>query len=65
MTHKLPQKQPTKEKSPDTQWIDSDLRAMKTDDYTEGYAQTDSGVMATKTNGYTEGYVKQNISPRT
>ena len=35
-TIKLPQEQLTKEKSPDTQCIDSSLRAMKTDGYAEG-----------------------------
>ena len=37
-TSKLPQKQPAKEKSPDTQRTDSSLRAMKMNRYTEGRA---------------------------
>ena len=35
---KLPQKQPAKEQSPDTQQTDSSLRAVKIDGYTEGCA---------------------------
>ena len=35
-TRKLPQKQTAKKKSPNMQWSDSGLRAVKTDDYTEG-----------------------------
>ena len=35
-TSKLPQKQPAKEKSNDTQWTDSGLRAMKMDGYIKG-----------------------------
>ena len=35
-TNKLPQKQPIKVKSPDTQLTDSGLRVVKTDNYTEG-----------------------------
>ena len=35
-TNKLPQKQPAKEKSPDTQRTDYGLRAEKTDGYAEG-----------------------------
>ena len=42
-TSKLPQKQPTKEKSPDTQRTNSSLRAMKTNGYVEGYAEQASG----------------------
>ena len=37
-TSKLPQKQPAKEQSPNTQWTDFGLRAMKTDSYAEGCA---------------------------
>ena len=36
-TSKLPQKQHAKEKSPDTQQTDYDLRAIKTDGYVDGY----------------------------
>ena len=37
-TSKLPQKQPIKERSPNTQWIDSSLRPVKTDSHAEGRA---------------------------
>ena len=38
-TSKLPHKQSAKEKSLDTQWIDSGLRVVKTDGYAEGRAR--------------------------
>ena len=38
-TSKLPQEQPTKEKSPNMQRIDSSLRAVKMDGYVEGHAR--------------------------
>ena len=37
--HELPWKQPAKEQSPDTQWTDSSLRAVKKDSYAEGHAR--------------------------
>ena len=38
-TNKLPQKQPTKKKSPNTYQINSGLRVVKTDSDTEGRAR--------------------------
>ena len=38
-TSKLPQKQPAKEKSLDTQWTEPSLTIVKTDGYTEGHAR--------------------------
>ena len=43
-TSELPQKQPAKEKSPDTQWIVSNLRAVKM----EGYDEVQAGQAPTR-----------------
>ena len=62
-TIKLPQKQPAKERSPNTQRTDSGLRTVKMDGYARVVlGRIDSSMMATNTNGYTKGRVRQNTS---